>query len=60
MIGDQGATALAEALALNQGVVDELWLSNNSIGSAGAEAIAAALTDNSGYQKMHNAREFVF
>jgi hypothetical protein len=57
IIGDQGATFVAEALSLNKGVLEELWLSNNSIGDAGALALANVLQDRVGHQRMHRAVE---
>ena len=44
-IGDAGATAIANAIAVNASVT-ELYLSDNKIGDAGATAIAKAIEDN--------------
>ena len=44
-IGDHGATAIANAIAVNASVT-ELYLSDNKIGDAGATAIAKAIEDN--------------
>ena len=44
-IGDAGATAIANAIAVNASVT-ELYLQNNKIGDAGAAAIANAIAVN--------------
>ena len=44
-IGDQGATAIGEALKVN-GALTELRLGSNNIGPSGATAIAEALKVN--------------
>ena len=44
-IGDQGATAIGEALKVN-GALTELWLNRNKIGDQGATAIAEGLKFN--------------
>eukprot|EP00966_Prymnesium_polylepis_P234828 5431507-Prymnesium_polylepis.1 len=44
-IGDQGATAIGEALKVN-GALTSLWLIDNKIGVQGASAIGEALKAN--------------
>jgi len=44
-IGDSGATAMAEMLAVNS-TLQKLALQGNSIGSPGASALAKALASN--------------
>jgi Ran GTPase-activating protein (RanGAP) involved in mRNA processing and transport len=50
-IGDEGATALANALKVNTAVQD-LWLGGNTIGDEGATVLANALTQNSTLQRL--------
>ena len=44
-IGDQGASAIGDALKVN-GALTTLWLTNNKIGDQGASAIGEALKFN--------------
>ena len=44
-IGDEGATALAEALKVNT-TINDMYLGKNSIGDEGATALAEALKVN--------------
>lgn len=57
-IGDAGATALADGLAVNTSLVDLVaW--DNSIGDVGATALAAALATNSSLRVLSLARNAV-
>ena len=50
-IGDQGATAIAEALKFNS-ALKELMLDGNNIGPSGATVIAEALRVNGALTKL--------
>ena len=54
-IGDAGATAIANAIAVNA-TVTKLFLNNNNIGDAGAAAIAKAIAVNASVTDLRCAR----